>query len=317
MGEIAAAVAGNYLGSKLASSMGGDQSGYNPGPNIPQIVNTSNNILNGALGNALNYSSNYTTQAVQAQQGYNTQSVNALNQSLQGATQGAQQNINQGLLSSMATNAPVVQTGYNALDSYEDSLGMARPSMGNAAYASDLQSASQLPALNNQLQQAASQYGVSNPYAAQTVPTAPGAAPQVALNTQAAQQSLAQYVAAQQQALGVKGAYGRSGNPNDLSSGNIVLGNVGGAYMPGVTTNNMNDPAVIQAVAQFQQQQQQAAAMQQYQQQQQQYGQNMANYNGFNQATSQIQNQLNQINPQALQVAMGAQQGSFGTPTRI
>jgi hypothetical protein len=311
MGEIVAAAAGDYLGVKLGDTLGGgNNSGPQP-PDVQAIVNKSNGILKQALQSALSYSQNYTNQAIGQQNTSLGASTSALNNSLSGATNAAQSSIQNALQQSQAINAPIVQTGYGALDRLQDSLGIARPAMGNAAYAADLQQAGGLQQQIGQLQQAAQKYGVSNPYAVPTAPTAPTAPQANTVNSQQAQQAIQQFMQ----------SYSQGGSsPQQAFAARMApnpgLANMGGLYQPGLNYQNMNDPNVIAAVQQAMQQRQTQAAQQQYQSQLPAYQSQLANYNGYNNIYQNLQNQLN-TNPQAAQMGIAAQQGLFGTPQVI
>lgn len=89
-----------------------------------------NNLLDTGLNNALQYSQGYTNRAVGAQENYYQQ---ALNQLLQG-----QNALQGGFDQSQALQAPYRDAGYQSLDSYMDTLMLARPEMGSKTLADSL-----------------------------------------------------------------------------------------------------------------------------------------------------------------------------------
>jgi hypothetical protein len=125
--------------SKLGSmAAGGGSSGG--GIDVQGGVSQANKILGKSLTSALGYSEKYTNKGVDTQTDYYGKATDFLQQALAAATQQATSNIKSGLSQSIATNAPVVQAGYDAMDRYKDSLGMSRAAMGTGALAQALQS---------------------------------------------------------------------------------------------------------------------------------------------------------------------------------
>jgi hypothetical protein len=104
-----------------------------------------NSILDTSLQNALGYSQNYTGQAVNTQTQYLQQAMNAL------TTAGNQ--LTNSFNQSQGLQQPYRIAGYNALDSYEDTLGMKRPTIGNAAVAQALNDQAVAQGQYQQLQQ--------------------------------------------------------------------------------------------------------------------------------------------------------------------
>lgn len=125
VGLIAAGAASSAAGSMLAPKehdVKGQQADY-----VNNTISHMNGILSTAMNNALSYSKDYTNQAITQQHSY-------LND--------ANSNLNTGFNQSQALNAPINLAGLGALDKYQDSLGLARPTMGNAALQQSLFQAS-------------------------------------------------------------------------------------------------------------------------------------------------------------------------------
>lgn len=112
-------------GVSAAGSLMGAMGGNDVSTNIP--IAEMNATLDKALNSGLKYSEKYTGKAVDAQ---NT----ALTQALQQLKLG-QNALTTGFAQSQALQAPYRDQGYQALDSYADSLMQARPTMGARAYA--------------------------------------------------------------------------------------------------------------------------------------------------------------------------------------
>jgi hypothetical protein len=93
---------------------------------VDGAVNKANGYLQDALTLGLPYSENFTKQAIQAQQ----QAQNLARNDAEGGFQRSQ-----------GLNAPYRLAGYQALDSYMDTLTMARPEMGSFKLANALESA--------------------------------------------------------------------------------------------------------------------------------------------------------------------------------
>lgn len=84
----------------------------------------ANKILQQALDLGLPYAENYTAQAIQAQER---------------ATEQARNDAEAGYQRAQAVNAPYTLAGYNALDTYLDTLTVARPEMGSYKLATALE----------------------------------------------------------------------------------------------------------------------------------------------------------------------------------
>lgn len=108
----------------IGGSSGGDLSKYLINFNSSDWANQANAQLQQSLTQGLKYSEKYTTQAVKAAQDYNQQ---------------AQQQMNQGYQQAQAVNAPQRLATYNALDAYQNTLGLPTPVGGSFQLASGLQ----------------------------------------------------------------------------------------------------------------------------------------------------------------------------------
>ncbi len=95
---------------------GADLSKYLINFNSSDWANQANAHLQQSLNQALPYSEKYTQQAVNAVQDYNKT---------------AQNQIQQGYQQAQALNAPQHLATYNALDAYQNSLGLATPQGGS------------------------------------------------------------------------------------------------------------------------------------------------------------------------------------------
>jgi hypothetical protein len=84
--------------------------------NSSEWANQANSQLQQALQQGLQYSEKYNQQAVNAMQDYNNQ---------------AQQQMKQGFAQSQALNAPQHIATYNALDAYQNTLGLPTPVGGS------------------------------------------------------------------------------------------------------------------------------------------------------------------------------------------
>lgn len=134
VGTGALGAAGPAIGAGLDSALltgaaGGGSGGGNKG--MDQLLGQYNSILNKAMQNAINESTGYTNSAVaQQQQGlkqsqkYLTDYMDRVRQDLTGYSQGGF-NMGQGL------NAPYRDAGYNALDAFNQSLGLNTPRGGS------------------------------------------------------------------------------------------------------------------------------------------------------------------------------------------
>jgi hypothetical protein len=92
--------------------------------NSADWANTANAQLQAALTQGLQYSQKYTQQAVNAVQDYNKL---------------AQQQMNQGFTQAQALNAPQRLATYNALDAYQNTLGLPTAVGGSFQLAQGLQ----------------------------------------------------------------------------------------------------------------------------------------------------------------------------------
>lgn len=293
LGSVAGSEAGNALMGGSSSNSGGSTAYVN------NAVNNINSLLGSALTTALGEDSSLTNQAISQQNSSLSSALNALGSGLNNATQAATTNINTGFNQSQALNSGIALAGYNALDSYEDSLGQARPAAGNAALAQSLYNNASLQGAQNSLM--ATNGSLTKP-TAPTSPTAPAAAN---INTISPTQ-LMTYI--QQNTQG--GHYNGVG-ASDYGSGSPLVSNV--LSQGGATLNS----EVGQQIAQQLAQQQYTAAMQNYnaalpnyQSQLSAYNNNLANYNNYNSLFSQT-------SPQQLALAQAYNSGNMGTPTKI
>lgn len=112
-----------------AVSLGGSLMGAMGSNDVSTDIPTGqmNSLLDNALQNGLDYSQNYTNQAVGAQKDYLSQALKQL--------QAGQNALQAGYDTSQALQSPYRDAGYGALDSYMDSLMLARPEMGSRQYA--------------------------------------------------------------------------------------------------------------------------------------------------------------------------------------
>ncbi len=108
----------------IGGSGGTDLSKYLVNFNSSEWANQANAQLQQALSQGLQYSEKYSTQAVKAAQDYD---------------QKAQQQMQQGYQQAQAVNAPQRLATYNALDAYQNTLGLPTPVGGSFQLASGLQ----------------------------------------------------------------------------------------------------------------------------------------------------------------------------------
>jgi hypothetical protein len=158
MGEAGTAMALSGVASKVGQKLGFGSGGGAAGIDVQGGVEQANNILKKSLQQALGYSENYTNKGVGTQEDYYGKTVGFLQDFLNKATQQATTNTQEGLKQSIATNAPVVQAGYEAMDKYKDSLGMARAAMGTGALAQAIQNN---PHFLDNIQSLQSSYGTT------------------------------------------------------------------------------------------------------------------------------------------------------------
>lgn len=100
----------------IGGSNGVDLSKYLINFNSSDWANQANAHLQNALNQALPYSEKYTQQAVNTVQDYNNQSQNQMKQ---------------GYSQAQALNSPQHLATYNALDAYQNNLGLATPLGGS------------------------------------------------------------------------------------------------------------------------------------------------------------------------------------------
>ncbi len=118
-----------------------DLSKYLVNFNSSDWANQANAHLQNALNQALPYSEKYTQQAVNAVQNYSNQ---------------AQNQITSGFNQAQALNAPQHLATYNALDAYQNNLGLATPAGGSFQLAQAMNNnATGQPNTPQQAQQAA------------------------------------------------------------------------------------------------------------------------------------------------------------------
>lgn len=111
----------------IAGSGGGqpiDISKYLVNFNAADWANTANNYLTSALNQGIAQSEKYNNAAIDASKAYQGQSNQAMAQ---------------GFDMAQALNAPQRLAGYQALDAYQDSLGLSRPNVGSFQLASALE----------------------------------------------------------------------------------------------------------------------------------------------------------------------------------
>lgn len=126
------------------SSSAQDLQNYLVNFNSSAWANQANQQLQNALNQGLGYSQNYTQQAINANQAYNNL---------------AQQQLNTGFQQSQALNAPQQLAGYNALDAYQNSLGLSTPQGGSFQLAQAMNNnAAKAPLANPQQQQMVAGY---------------------------------------------------------------------------------------------------------------------------------------------------------------
>lgn len=169
MAAPAALAVGSAAADTGAAAAGGFGGG-NPTSDIDTLVNEMNSTLNQYLNKGLGAASNYTNQAIGQQNTSLNNATNALQTYLGNATQAYQNGANQGVDQFRALQAPYANAGYNALDAYQDSLGLSRPQMGSAALSSALFNSAKVNPLMQGLLSAAKANNNAN---ASLAPTAP------------------------------------------------------------------------------------------------------------------------------------------------
>lgn len=127
------------IGSNSGSLSGQDLSNYLVNFNSSAWANQANQQLQAALNQGLGYSQAYTQQALNSNQAYNNV---------------AQNQMNTGFQQSQALNAPQQLATYNALDAYQNSLGLPTPTGGSYQLAANMNNSlatapQQAPIYNN------------------------------------------------------------------------------------------------------------------------------------------------------------------------
>lgn len=315
LGMAGAAVGANIAGQELGNAVGG---GNNSQPQYytPDFVNQMNSILRNYTNQAINTNTNYTNQAINQQNTSLNNSTNALNNALTNATNAAQSSANQGLQTQSSLLTPMLQTQYNALDAYNQSLGLSTPIGGSYNEVINNQTGTQqAQAINNFLQQ----YGNTAP----TNPTAPNAVgSQQSYTNAVTQQQIQDYIN-----QNIKNNFYTGVGSNDPNLKSFTPGNGGNNYTglysingtgpnagpASVTdTNQGNLFSAIQNspisgdIQNYLGQQAYRQAQNQYNQQNQQYQNALTNYNNYNTALNNLS-----YNPTAIQTA--AANGLFGS----
>lgn len=101
-------------------------------------------ILNAALDRAMGQNTAYTNKAITQISGGLADTNAAYKEYLQRAITAAQTNAQTGLARSAQLRAPTINTGYNALDAWQKSLGLATPQGGTANLARNYELTNQL-----------------------------------------------------------------------------------------------------------------------------------------------------------------------------
>lgn len=301
---IGASASGSGLAAGMQKLMGGDQ-GNSVGSEIEDQINSMNKKLMQSLQNGLNYNSQYTNQAINTQQNYLGQGVNALTNALNTMTGQTQNTLTSGFNQSQALQSPYALMGYNAADAYADSLGLARPKMGSANMAQQMNTAATAinPQLIEQLKSAATAAGQDA--------WSQGKAPAAFVDPRQSMGQLMGALSPEQQAI--------LNNPY-LANFNAVKGQPGAMAAMVARGFNPNDIRT-QAAQQLQLKQQLAgqqasqnsqytSAMADYQNKQNLYG----NYQGAQQS---LLNSLQGLSPEQLKTALAYRSGSFNTPQVI
>lgn len=290
-GSLASSIMGGGGGTSMADMQKEASQMYF----TPDFINTMNTMLQKAQDNAIAQSTTYTNEGVQQQQQSLQNANNALSSYLAQGIQQSQQASQQGFNLSQALQAPYAQAGYNALDAYQDSLGLSRPQMGSAALSANLTQAANQSQAIQALQQ---QYGTTPPVLG-SAPVAPDI--NADLNNVTAQQ--------------IQDAISQDiikNNPNQAVNtytykgpgGTVQLGGNTGPEMSQTYLNS--NPAIYNA-------QKQSLADQVYQQQLTQYNQQQQAYQAQQQLVNNYNSTLQGINfnPQAASIAAAYNQGLF------
>jgi len=334
-------MAASLGGAKLAQWAQGGSGASGPGTiDVAAGINKMNSLLSQGLDKALNYSQIQTNAAVGQENKALGASTNALNNALTNTTNTVNQQLNSGLQQYIAAQSPYASAGYGALDQYQDSLGLSRPTIGSQGMAQGQQQLNQLMSSPEYkaLLDSAQKAGISNPYSG-VVPNAPTnntGTLQSYLN-QVTPQQVQQYLQNNQawgnKGVGAKGPIGQTltiGNQNydnlmnnttsaaihsgpnsaavqqmldphlKLSSGRVV----NGAQYEG--QNNYDQLAQI--TQNYLAQHAYDQSNQQYQKQLNQYN---STYNPYTTAVSNLQGQLNNMSPELLQAALAQNRGLF------
>jgi hypothetical protein len=308
-------------GLSVAGALGQGSTDNQVNTNIP--IGEMNSILDKSLGNALDYSQNYTSQATDAQTQYLQQAMNALTKAGNQLTDSFNQS--QGL------QQPYRVAGYNALDSYEDTLGMKRPTIGNAAVAQALNDQAVTQGKYRDLQSGQSQLNQLYDYGSNTDMSQLGNAPTLdLLSKNMTDDQIDSYL----QKHTSKTLFGQNPTPTlaytgygatgitrgDHTLGYLTAGGIapdvgsatydnGDARVPHTGASYYGDYADMFGNAQFQHAGAMGAAQQYMPQAQSLFGQQQQNYNSLNQYLSGT------YTPTQQNIANAASAGLFNAPT--
>jgi|SRR6185437_7306930 len=297
MAEVAVGALGSVAGSLTAEKLGGgssnkiDMSGYYSTPNF---IYQMNDMLQNGLDKAMQYETNYTNQGINQQNQSLSNANQAIQTGLNNANQQAQNISDKGLQQYQTLNAPYTSAGYNALDSYMDSLGLSRPQVGSQAIVSATQQANNIKSKLAALGAAPSNPGLFNQQAPSQVDLSQ-------LTPQQVQQYINQNTTVNPTSglsyyTGYNGAAQGSG-PGTWNAADVLNNKaLSQGSLPSVSANN---PIYINAAQGLQQQL--------FNQAQQQYSTNLNNYNqqvqGYNNYQQQAGQIASQISPEQLQLA--------------
>lgn len=305
LGLMATGVVGNFAGAKVGQMLGKSldgNSGKKQEDPVSKTVLSMNDILQQALNTAISQSTGYTNKAIDQQNtslGAATGALNTyLNQGLAGAAAASKQGFNQG----QALAAPYSNAGYGALDAYQDSLGLKRPTMGGQAYAQAGQTANNMMPMIQQLQQQAKTAGVGNAFGPLSAPTAP-----TMINTpygktkEQTQLDLEQYYLQNPQQM-----YQHHPGTYELAKYGANRG-----YTP-QTIAKMSAEKAWEGVYNRDVQAHQAQLSAQNQAAQQQYNNQVSLFSPYQNTYTQLQQQLNSMSPQQQQQVMSVGSSLFG-----
>ena len=255
---IAGSAAGEAAGSALGNALGGGSSSsqaVNSMFTTPNFVNTVNNMLTRSLSQAQQQYTTYATQAVNQQNTSLNQATNAINT---GTTQ-AGTTLSNAVGQYQSLQEPYASAGYSALDAYQDSLGLSRPTAGS-------QAVSQALSNNQQYNAMLAQNGGKAPTNPGTAPTAPTLAQAQASVTP---QAILNYERQNSNFVNGKDYYTGTGlNPGQTGPA---------SYLMNVEAN----PTVSSAVSSYLANQDLSNLQNTYQGQLSQYNSQLANYNNY------------------------------------